>query len=288
MTSKCWQITFTPQTPTDENFDEFLSNFFEVVSQNYNDNGIDEYIGYLGDNFDERQMLNLANTYSIELPPYKIAELKSENWLKDYVIKFDAFEICNFCIYGIHETVSPKTDKIPLQIYAATAFGSNHQTTQCCIRSISELYDSEFIPSKILDIGTGSGILSLCSAKLWPDTTIIAGDIDDEAVIVTASNAKTNNLEKQIQAIVSDGYNHNLITSDSPYDLILCNILANPLIAFAPDLAKNLNNGGYCILSGFVDDQVDSVINAHEQVGLRLIKQYSMNNWHSALMQKVK
>lgn len=288
MTSRCWQITFKPLEPVKENFDEFLNNFFEVVSQNYNDNGIDEYIGYLGNDLNEQQMLDEAKLYSVKLPPYEITELKSENWLKDYVIKFDAFEICNFCIYGVHENTPPKTDKIPLQIYAATAFGSNHQTTQCCINAISDLYNSEFTPNKILDIGTGSGILSLCAAKLWNNTQIIAGDIDDEAIIVTNSNAATNNLTNQIQAIVSDGYKHNIIQSNSPYNLILCNILANPLIAFASDLAKNLTFNGYCILSGFVEDQVDDVISAHEQQGLQLKKLYSMDNWRAALMQKVK
>ena len=287
MTSKCWQITFYPTQPTNETFDEFLNNFFEVVSQNYNDNGIDEYVGYMGKNFNEEQMHECAKLYGIKLPPYEAVELKSENWLKDYVIKFDAFEICDFCIYGIHETSQPKTSKIPLQIYAATAFGSNHQTTQSCIKAISELHDSNFIPTKILDIGTGSGILSLCSAKLWPNTQIIAGDIDDEAIIVTDGNAKNNQLEHQIKSYVSDGYKNEAIQTNAPYNLILCNILANPLIAFAPDLAKNLTLGGYCILSGFIDEQTSDVITAHEQQGLKLIKLYSLDNWRAALMQKV-
>ena len=287
MTSKCWQITFRPTQTVDEQFDEFLNNFFEVVSQNYNDNGIDEYVGYTGETFNEEQMIEIAKTFNIDLPPYEAVELKSENWLKDYVIKFDAFEICDFCIYGVHETSQPKTDKIPLQIYAATAFGSNHQTTQSCIKSISELHSSSFVPNKILDIGTGSGILSLCSAKLWPNVQIIAGDIDDEAIIVTDGNAKNNRLESQIKSYVSDGYKHEAIQTGAPYDLILCNILANPLIAFAPDLSQSLKPNGYCILSGFVDDQVDDVITTHEQHGLKLIKLYSLDNWRAALMQKV-
>ena len=287
MTSKCWQITFYPDKQIDETFDEFLNNFFEVVSQNYNDNGMDEYVGYIGDSFNEKNMLEYAKHSGIDLPSYEVVELKSENWLKDYVIKFPSFEICDFCIYGIHETSQPQTDKIPLQIYAATAFGSNHQTTQSCIKAISELHNSQFIPSKVLDIGTGSGILSLCAAKLWPSSQIIAGDIDDEAVIVTDGNAKNNNLETQIQAVVSDGYKHQSITNNAPYNLILCNILANPLIAFAPDLAKNLKSSGYCILSGFIDEQTSDVISAHERQGLKLIKLYSLDNWRAALMQKV-
>lgn len=288
MTSKCWQITFHPNQEVDETFDEFLSNFFEVISQNYNDNGPDEYIGYTGETFNEEQMLQSATFFGIKLPPYDITELKSENWLKDYVIKFDAFEICDFCIYGVHEKSQPKTDKILLQIYAATAFGSNHQTTQSCIKAISELHNSGFIPAKILDIGTGSGILSLCSAKLWSKAQIIACDIDDEAVIVTNGNAKNNQLENQIKTYISDGYKHKSIQANAPYDLILCNILANPLIAFAKDLSQNLRTNGFCILSGFVEDQVDDVISVHEQQGLKLVKSYSLDNWRAALMQKVK
>lgn len=286
MTSTCWQISFFPEGQPDENFDEFLNDFFEVTAQNYNDNGNDEYIGYQSGNFNEEQMLSAARKYGLALPPYQISELKSENWLKDYVIKFAPFDVADFCIYGIHETTAPKTDKIPLQIYAATAFGSNHQTTQSCINALSELHKQGFCPRHILDVGTGSGILSLCAANLWPECLITASDIDDEAVIVTNGNARTNKLEKQIEAIQSDGYQNPLIAADAPYDLILSNILANPLIAFAADLAQNLKSEGYCILSGFVEDQVDDVISAHNRQGLKLIKLYSMDNWRAALMKK--
>ena len=286
MASTCWQISFFPEKQPDENFNEFLDDFFEVTAQNYNDNGNDEYIGYQSGNFDEQKMLSAARKYGLNLPLYQISELKSENWLKDYVIKFAPFDVADFCIYGIHETTAPKTDKIPLQIYAATAFGSNHQTTRSCINALSELHKQEFFPQRALDVGTGSGILSLCAASLWPDCRITASDIDDEAVIVTNGNARTNKLDKQIEAVQSDGYQNPLITSNAPYDLILSNILANPLIAFAADLAENLKSGGYCILSGFVEDQVDDVISAHNKQGLKLIKLYSMDNWRAALMQK--
>ena len=286
MSSVCWQITFSPSANLPAEFDNFLEDFFDVTAQNYSDNGQDEYVGYKDNLFDEKAMLRCAQSYGITLPPYQKTLLKSENWLKDFCIKFSPFEIADFCIFGIHESTPPVTKKIPLQIYAATAFGSNHQTTQGCITALSELFHQGFPPSKILDIGTGSGILSLCASKLWPDSSIIAGDIDDEAVIVTTSNAQTNNLSSQIQAIQSDGYKHSLINQNAPYDLILSNILANPLIAFAPNLAQNLKSGGYCILSGFVDNQVEEVISAHLTAGLQHIKTYSFDNWRATLMKK--
>ena len=286
MTSVCWQITFSPKEAPSETFCNFLDDFFEVNAQNYTDNDYDEYIGYQSGHFDEREMLVQAAKREIILPPYKIEKLTSENWLKDYVIKFDPFEVADFCIYGIHETTPPQTTKIPLQIYAATAFGSNHQTTQSCIRALCELYYDGFKPQCILDIGTGSGILSLCAAKLWPAAKILATDIDEEAIIVTKANAKTNNLSSQIESVLSDGYKNLLIESYCPADLILCNIFANPLISFAPDLSCRLKSNGFCILSGFVDDQSQDVISAHEKKGLFLIKMYSFDNWRAALMQK--
>lgn len=286
MSSTCWQITFHPQSEPNSLFEDFLAEFFEVTSQNYCSEGFDEYIGYQSGHFDEQEMQAFASSLGICLPPYDVSELKSDNWLKDYVIKFAPFEVGQFCIYGIHEQTAPKTDKFPLQIYAATAFGSDHQTTRGCIEALCDLQQEGFIPQKILDIGTGSGILSLCAAKLWAKSDIIASDIDDEATIVTNSNAATNSLSAHIEAITADGYQSKIIKDFCPCDLILSNILANPLISFAPQLASALNNGGYCVLSGFVDNQVDDVISAHTAQGLELIKLYSHDNWRAALMQK--
>ena len=286
MSSTCWQITFHPVSAPDSAFEDFLAAFFEVTAQNYSSSGFDEYIGYISPSFDEQQMLITAATFGVTLPPYDVSELKSENWLKDYVIKFAPFEVGQFCIYGIHEQTPPKTDKIALQIYAATAFGSDHQTTRGCIEALCELKQQGFTPKKVLDIGTGSGILSLCTAKLWDKASILASDIDDEATIVTNSNAATNSLSSHIKAITADGYQSEVIKSFCPCDLVLSNILANPLIAFAPNLASALNDGGYCVLSGFIDNQVDDVISAHTAQGLELVKLYSHDNWRAALMQK--
>ena len=257
MESRCWQITFAPQDNQDEVFSAFLDDFFEVNALNYTPDGKEEAVGYSGGyKFDEKAMIACAGAYNIKLPDYKIELLKSENWLKDYVIKFDAFEIADFCIYGVHQTQAPATSKIKLQIYAATAFGSSHQTTKSCINAISEICHQGFKGNKILDMGCGSGILSLCAAKLLPNAKIIAADIDEEAVVVTLSNAQNNNLAKQIVALQSDGYKNPQIAENGPYGLIMSNILANPLKEFAPYLAQNLAPKGYAIISGFVENQV--------------------------------
>ena len=286
MMSSCWQVTFRPEGTPAEDFENFLEQYFEVTAQNYDDDGNDEYAGYQSGTFDEPAMLAAAAAAGISLPPYSIEKLESNNWLKDYVIRFAPFETEDFCIYGIHEKRQPQTEKIPLRIYAATAFGSDHQTTRACLSALSELHRGGFRPAKVLDVGTGSGILSLAAAWLWPQAEIIAVDIDEESVMVARSNAENNRLADRIRTGLSDGYHAPLVKDNAPYDLILANILARPLLEMAPDLAASLRPGGCCVLSGFVDDQTDWIISSHQQHGLALSKLYENDNWRAALMQK--
>ena len=286
MMSSCWQISFHPKGQISEEFENFLEEYFEVYAQNFDDDGNDEYIGYTAKDFKEEDMQESAKKRGLTLPPYRAEKLESSNWLKDYVIRFAPFEVADFCIYGIHEKEAPKTKKFLLQIYAATAFGSDHQTTRACLTAISELYHDGFVAKKILDVGTGSGILSLAAASLWPKAEIVSVDIDEESVLVTQSNAQNNNLESKLKICQSDGYKASLVKENAPYDLVLANILARPLLEMAPDLQKHLSAKGYAILSGFVDNQTDWIISTHQQHGLKLCKLYEFDNWRAALLQK--
>lgn len=283
----CWQIIFAPQENTSPLLEEFLEEYFEVVACDYNDNGQEIPIGYTSRNFDAKDLKEQAAARGIELPQFTVSLLSSENWLKDNVIEFAPVEVEDFLIYGIHEKQVPKTAKLPIRIYAATAFGSEHQTTKSCLKAICELNRMKAQHANILDVGCGSGILSLGAAKLWqPDTRITAVDIDQEAVWVTRQNAIDNNLSEFITAEVSNGYEAEIVQKNAPYDLIFANILARPLIEMAPDLAAHLKPGGYAVLSGFIADQEEWVINAHANQGLNLVKIYELDNWRAALMEK--
>ena len=284
----CWLVKFTPQENMDTLTAEFMDEYFDVVAVNYTDDGLEEYVGYKNVHFDEKELHLAAQQWNITLPPYTTEFLESKNWLKENIIKFAPVNVAEFTIYGIHETDIPEDGRLNLRIYAATAFGSEHQTTKSCLQAISD-YNKLQHPQKlnILDVGTGSGILSLAAAKLWQDDCqITAVDIDEEAVLVTKQNAIDNQLEKYITAAVSDGYQSELVKNNAPYDLILANILARPLISMASDLYQNLKSGGYCILSGFVEDQENWVIGEHSKLGLSLVKLYKLDNWRAALMEK--
>lgn len=284
---KCWQITFEPQETYPEDLNEFVEEYFDVVACNYTDGGEEQLVGYKSMDFNEKEFLDQSKIQKIKLPTYEKILLESENWLKDNVIKFAPVEVDDFLIYGIHEKTIPQTNKLAIKIYAATAFGSEHQTTKSCLNALSELNKIGTKHNNILDMGCGSGILSLACAKLWQNTTkITAVDIDEEAIWVTLQNARDNQLEDFIASEVSNGYNSQIVKDNAPYDIILSNILARPLIEMAPSLHESLKSGGYCILSGFVDEQEEWVIKAHQEQGLKLVKIYEIDNWRAALMEK--
>lgn len=283
----CLIVKFKTEQETDENLQNFAEDFFEVISFDYMDNGEEQLVGYMRQNCDEQQMLAAAHAWNIKLPEYKIECLSSENWLKESVIEFAPVDIAEFVVYGVHEKNFVVSDnKIGIKVYAATAFGSEHQTTKGCLQAISDINKSGKSIKKVLDVGTGSGILAIAAAKLWNKAQIIAVDIDDESVAVAEQNAVDNNVASQIISAYSDGYSANIVQQNTPYDVIFANILARPLIAMATDMAKSLSKGGYAVISGFIDDQVDWVVGEHEKNGLHLLKLYEYDNWRAALLQK--
>lgn len=287
LSKSCKLIKFAPVETLPEQAADFLDETFDVVAVNYTDDGLEEYVGYAALKFDEKAFKKKIKQQNLTLPEFTTEILESKNWLKENVIKFPPFEIKDFLIYGIHETTCPKTKKIPVQIYAATAFGSEHQTTRMCLTAISELYHQKFIPQKILDMGTGSGILSIAAAKIWQKKPqIIAADIDSESVDVTANNAITNNVENCIKAVLSDGYKNKEIKQNAPYDLIFANILFNPLKAMSKNAYRALHKDGCYLISGFIDNQEQEIIKHHQDIGFKLVKTYQMENWRAALLKK--
>ena len=284
----CKLITFNPVDSLDETSANFLEETFEVVTINYTSDGQEEYVCYAPLDFNLNNFKDLISHSNILLPDFKIKTLENKDWLTENVIKFSPFEIGDFLIYGIHETSTPSTNKIPVQVYAATAFGSEHQTTKMCLTAISELHSSIPLPSNILDMGTGSGILSIASSKIWQNkVNIISADIDITSVDVTKSNTITNSVENYITPIHSDGYSNPIIKENAPYDLILANILLNPLKAMTKDAYQMLSTNGYYLISGFIDNQEQDIINHHTSLGFKLIKTYALENWRAAILQKI-
>ena len=231
----------------------------------------------------------IARECDIATPNAIFDLMPPKNWLAENLMDFPPLEIGRYYIHGTH--VEPKAlgGMIELELDSGSAFGSGeHATTEGCLRAMEQLA-RRYNFKKILDMGCGSGILAMAAAKTWR-RPVIASDIDDEATRVTIDNAQKNNLKNLIRATTGTGYSSELVRNNGPYDLILCNILANPLVKMAGDLSRHLNNNPahrqFVILSGLLERDGNRVIAAHRARGLRLDNKIKINGWVILVMSR--
>ena len=140
-------------------------------------------------------------------------------------------------------------------------------------------------PRRILDLGTGSGILAMAAAKLLR-RPVLATDIEPWSIKVTRRNADMNRVGKMVRPKLADGWRHPAVRHGGPYDLVFGNILARPLCAMAKDLAANLKPGGTAILAGLLATQARMVLAAHRRNGLRLEKMLPQGPWTTLVVRK--
>ena len=174
----------------------------------------------------------------------------------------------------MHRSHPPGT--IAFEIDAGLAFGTGqHATTGGCLEALDRLEREGRCFANVADIGTGTGLLAFAALTLWPGAKCIATDIDPIAIDVARDNAAINHVPLghdagRLLLAVADGMDSSLLAARAPFDLIIANILAGPLIALAPHFAKALAPGGMVILAGLLAGQADSVLSAHESQGLAL------------------
>lgn len=162
---------------------------------------------------------------------------------------------------------------LPFEIDASLAFGTGqHATTAGCLLALDRLEREGERFVNIADIGTGTGLLAFAALALWRDAKCIATDIDAIAIDVARDNAAINRVDLghnagQLLLAVADGMDSPLIAARAPFDLIIANILAGPLIDLAPAFAQSLAPGGTVVLAGLLDRQVEAVSRAYEAEG---------------------
>ena len=170
---------------------------------------------------------------------------------------------------------------VPFEIDASLAFGTGqHATTAGCLEAIDKLHREGARFSNVADIGTGTGLLAFAALALWPEAKAIATDIDPIAVDVAVDNAAINGVKVghapgELLLGTADGMDSPLLAARAPFDLIIANILAGPLIELAPDFAKALTPGGTVVLAGLLDKQADNVARAYQDLGMTLIERGS-------------
>jgi ribosomal protein L11 methyltransferase len=173
---------------------------------------------------------------------------------------------------------------VAFEIDAGLAFGTGqHATTAGCLEALDSLARKGCRFANVADVGTGTGLLAFASLVLWPEARCIATDIDPVAVEVARENAAINLVKLghgagELLLAVADGMDSPMLAARAPFDLIIANILAGPLIGLAPDFAKALAPGGTVILAGLLDTQADAVAGAYEALGLTL-KERGSGEW---------
>lgn len=191
-----------------------------------------------------------------------------------------------FYVYGSHETDAPPAGTIPIRIDAAQAFGTgHHETTTGCLEAIQRVLKRKK-PTRPIDVGTGTGILAIAVAKRRR-VPVIATDIDPVAVETTRNNARINGVAHLIIEVDAAGLDHQTVQGNAPYDLIIANILAAPLVGLAPGMGRIAEKGCAIILSGLLNTQAQKVISAYARQGMVLRDRIVRKDWTTLVLEKV-
>jgi ribosomal protein L11 methyltransferase len=188
-----------------------------------------------------------------------------------------------FAVRGTHLAGAAPSGRIALILDAGVAFGSGeHNSTRGCLVALEQVVTRRR-PRRILDLGTGSGILAMAAAKLL-HRPVLATDIEPWSVRVTRENARLNRVHKLVRPLLADGWRSALVRQGGPYDLVFGNILARPLRAMARDLASHLAPGGTAILAGLLQSQARDVLAAHRRAGLILERMIHLPPWTTLIL----
>jgi len=244
-----------------------------------------EVSGYFIEPPDQAGLALLATIYDAK--PFVISQLPETDWVAKVRRDLPPVVAGRFFLYGSHDADKVPADAVALAIEAAMAFGTGHHgTTQGCLMALDRLDLQGFRGRNVADIGCGTAVLAMAAAKIWPEQTILASDIDAVAVETAVANAEFNGLKGRLHCCVCPGFDHDDLTAAAPFDLVFANILKGPLLALAPDMAKHIEAGGYAILSGILNEQADEVILTYQEQGFTLDDRLVLGEWTTLTLQK--
>ena len=208
--------------------------------------------------------------------PADIQQLGEDDWVTMSQSGLQPIRAGRFFVHTPTHRGSAPPGSTSFEIDASLAFGTGqHATTAGCLKALDRLECGGQRFANIADIGTGTGLLAFAAQALWPDARCIATDIDAQAIAVARENAAINGVPLghgpgELLLAVADGMDSPLLTARAPFDLLIANILAGPLIELAPDFAGSLAPGGTLVLAGLLDSQADAVVAAYEAEGMKV------------------
>lgn len=226
----------------------------------------------------------LSGLFGVKTPRARIEKLEDQDWLTLSQQGVDPIRAGPFHV-RTPDHDAPGDGSIDLVIPASQAFGTGqHETTAGCLAMMAAMKGRGVRPRNLADIGTGTGLLAFGGMALWPRASATASDIDPVCEDVVLDNAATNNVPLgsrpgELLVLTADGMQDPLLAARGPYDLLVANILARPLIELAPDFAASVVPGGHIVLAGLLETQEKAVRAAYLRAGFRLAGRIVNGDW---------
>jgi ribosomal protein L11 methyltransferase len=231
-----------------------------------------------------REKHAIAGLFEGDVPAIKVEKLPDEDWL---ALSQQGVEPIRAGPFYVHTPdFEPAEDAINFTIPAAQAFGTGqHQTTAGCLEMLAAMKKTGMRARRISDIGTGTGLLGFAAMKLWPMAEVTASDIDAVCAEVVEDNAALNTIALgsgagEMTMVIAAGMEDPLLAARGPYDLLIANILAGPLVELAPDFAASVRPVGSVLLAGLLKgEQEMRVRRAYRLAGFRLAARLERGDW---------
>ncbi len=225
-------------------------------------------------------------------PRLKVEEIPEEDWVALSQQGVEPIRAGRFHVHTPDFASIKERGVTNFTIPASQAFGTGqHETTAGCLAMLTRMRSQGVVARNVADIGTGTGLLAFAALDLWPYALATASDIDAVCAEVVEENARLNGLALGPDAgetimVVADGMDHPLLEARGPYDLLIANILAGPLVELAPDFGNAVTPGGHLLLSGLLETQEKAVRAAYRMAGFRLAARMVNGDWSVLWLRK--
>jgi len=211
--------------------------------------------------------------------------VEAKDWVKASLKELVPVRAGRFIVHGRHDRAKVPPNRLGIEIEAALAFGTGHHgTTRGCLLLLDQVLKARR-PKRVLDLGTGTGVLAIAAAKALHGA-VLASDIDPASVRLARDNARLNEVANLVQTIRATGFSAPQFKEHGPFDLVLANILVNPLRQMATPMTRHLAPSASVILSGLLPHQASGVIAAYRVRGVVLVRHVRIEGWSSLLMRK--
>jgi ribosomal protein L11 methyltransferase len=224
---------------------------------------------------------------ALDVPVISVDPVPDNNWVAMSQAALPPVTAGRFVIHGSHDN-----DRVPqgpnsIMIDAGEAFGTaHHATTSGCLAAIDRVTRTRRY-TNVLDLGCGSGVLAIAVARVLPKALILASDLDEPSVAVAAENMRLNGVANRIHVFAAVGLEHPFIRQAGRFDLLIANILANPLIMLSKSIAQAVEPGGTVLLSGLLIPQAPQVIAAYRASGFQLVRHDRVYGWSTLELKRL-